>query len=98
MTSGGHCMPPDPHIVGRIEESRIDEHSVADDPLQEFGIAAVATSHPMLAENPDISRLGCWRRQNRRDHLIIGIESGRENDVDLTGREAGQCRINIDID
>ena len=34
MASGGHRMPPNPHIVGRIEESRIDARPVADDPLQ----------------------------------------------------------------
>src|SRR5258706_3276579 len=32
MASGGHRMSPNPHIVGRIEESRIDTRPVADDP------------------------------------------------------------------
>ncbi len=50
-------MALDPHIVGRIEESRIDTRAVADDPLQKSDIAAVATSDPVLAENPDITGL-----------------------------------------
>ena len=54
-------MSSNPHIVRRIEESRIDTRAVADDSLQKFGIPAVATSHPMLAENPDITRLRCKR-------------------------------------
>jgi hypothetical protein len=48
-------MPPNPHVVGRIEESLIGTRSVADDSLQKSGVAAVATSHPMLAEKPDIT-------------------------------------------
>ena len=50
MASGSHRMPANPHIVGRIEESRVDTRPLADDPLQKSGIAAVATSDPMLAE------------------------------------------------
>jgi len=48
MTSGSHRMPADPHIVGGIEESRIDPRPIADDPLQKSGIAAVATSPPAV--------------------------------------------------
>ena len=66
--------------------------------MQKSGIAAVATSDPMLAENPDIAQLRPWRYWEGRDDLIIGIGSRRENDVDLAGREAGQSRIDIDID
>ena len=73
MASGSHRMPADPHIVGGIEESRVDTRPVADDPLQKSGIAAVATSDPMLAENPDIARLRPWRYREGRDDLIIGI-------------------------
>ena len=73
MTSGSHRMPADPHIVGGIEESRIDPRPVADDTLQESGIAAVATSNPVLAENPDIARLCPRRYREGRDDLIIGI-------------------------
>ena len=46
VASGGYRMPPNPHIVGRVAESRIDTRSVADDPLQEFGIPAIATPRP----------------------------------------------------
>ena len=73
MASGSHRMPANPHFVGRIEESRIDTRPIADDPLQESGIAAVATSDPMLAKNPDIARLRPWRYREGRDDLIIGI-------------------------
>jgi hypothetical protein len=61
-------MPANPHIVGRIEESGIDTRPVADDPLQKSGIAAVATSDPMLAQNPDIAtpaRSKRWRARRR---------------------------------
>src|SRR6516164_4461990 len=91
-------ISPDPHIVGRIKESRIDTRPVADDPLQKSGIAAVATSNPVLAQNPDIAWLRPWRYREGRDDLIIGIGGRRENDVDLASREAGQRGIDIDID
>jgi hypothetical protein len=48
MASGGDRMAANPHIVGRIKKRRIDTGPVADDPLQESGITAIATSHPML--------------------------------------------------
>ena len=73
MTSGSHRMPADPHIVGGIEESRIDPRPIADDPLQKSGIAAVATSDPMLAKNPYIAWFRPWRYREGRDDLIIGI-------------------------
>jgi len=73
MASGSHRMPANPHIVGGIEESRIDTRPVADDPLQKTGIAAVATSNPVLAENPDIAWLCPWRYREGRDDLIVGI-------------------------
>jgi hypothetical protein len=86
-------VAPNSHIVRRVEESGIDARSVTDDSLQEFGIAAVAASHPMLAENPDVAgpRFGCFR--NRRNDLIIRIDSRRHNHIDLAGREPGQSRI-----
>jgi hypothetical protein len=37
-------MAANPHIAGRIEESRIDTRPVADNPSQEIGIATIATS------------------------------------------------------
>ena len=83
MTSGSHRMPADPHIVGGIEERRIDPRPVADDPLQKSGIAAVATSDPMLAQNPDIARLCPWRYREGRDDLIIGIGGRREDHINL---------------
>jgi hypothetical protein len=49
MTSGGHRMAPNPHVVGGIEEGDIGTRSAADDSLHKLGIAAGATSHPMLA-------------------------------------------------
>src|SRR5262249_59691022 len=80
MAFGGHRMPADLHIVGRIEESRIDTRPVADDSLQKSRIAAIAASHPMLAENPDITRLRSWRCRNRRDDVIVWIDGRGEND------------------
>ena len=90
-------MSPNPHIVGRIEESRIDTRPVADDPLQEIGIATVATSYPVISENPDVAGLRSWRCRNRWDDFVIGIGGRRKNDVDLARREAGQRRIDVDI-
>ena len=75
MTSGRHRMPANPHIVGGIEESRIDMRSVADDPLQKSGITAVATSYPMIPEYPDIAWLRSGRCREGRDDLIIRIGS-----------------------
>src|ERR1700693_2598701 len=98
MTSGGHRMPPNPHIVGGIEESRTDTRRAADDPLQKAGIATVATSNPVIPENPDITRLRSWCRRNGRDDLVIRIEGRRENHIDLAGREASQSRIDINIE
>src|SRR6516225_7306936 len=98
MASGSHRMPTNPHIVGGIEESRIDTRSVPDDPLQKSGIAAVATSNPVLAEIPDIAWLCPWRYREGRDDLIVGIGGRREDHIDLAGREAGQRGIDIDID
>ena len=66
-------MSPNPHIVRRIQEGRIDTPPVADDLLQKFGIAAVAASDPMLAEYPDIAWLRSGRYREGRDDLIIGI-------------------------
>jgi hypothetical protein len=68
-------MPPNPHIVGRVEESRIDTRPVADDTLQEFSIPAIATPHPVISENPDIAWLRSWRCGNRRDDLVIRVDS-----------------------
>src|SRR6266481_5480509 len=98
MAPGGHRMPPNPHIVGRVEESRIDTSSVADDPPQEFGIPAIATPHPVFSENPDIAWLRSWRCGNRRDDLVIRVDSCRQDHIDLAGREAGQREIDINID
>ncbi len=81
-------MPPNPHIVGRIEESRIDTRPVADDPLQKSGIATVATSY----------RLRSWCCRNGRNDLVIRIGDRCENHIDLAGREAGQSRIDINIE
>ena len=52
----------------------------------------------MLAENPDIARLRSWRYREGRDDLIVGIGGRREDHIDLTGREASQRGIDIDID
>ncbi len=78
MASGGHRMASNSHIVGRIEESGIDTRAVTNYSLQIFGVAAVATSHPMLAENPDITGPRPWRFRNRGNDLIIGIGSRRQ--------------------
>src|ERR1700676_2758115 len=91
-------MPPNPHIVGRIEESRIDTRLVADDPLQKSSIATIAPSHPGISENPDIARLRLWCRRNGRDDLVVRIVDRRENHIDLAGREAGQSGVDIDIE
>src|SRR5262245_1145682 len=98
MASGSYCMSPNPHIVGRIEESRIDAYAVANDPLQKSGIPAVAASNAMLAENPDITRLRPWCRRNGRDDFVVRILGRSENHIDLAGREAGQGSIDINID
>src|SRR6266403_214855 len=75
MASGGHRMPPNPHIVERVEESRIDTRPLADDPLQEFAIPAIATPHPVIPKNPDVAWLRSWRCGNRRDDLVIRVDS-----------------------
>jgi hypothetical protein len=73
MASGCYGMPPNPHIVGRIEKGCVDPRPIADDALQKSGIATIATSHPVIAENPDVARLGSRRCRNRRDNLVIRI-------------------------
>jgi hypothetical protein len=98
MASGRHRMPPNPHIVGRIEKSRVDTRIPTDDPLQKSSIAAVATSNPVISENPDITRLRSWCRRNGRDDLVVRIGGRRENHIDLAGREAGQSGIDINIE
>ena len=55
MTSGRHRMPADLHIVRRIEESHIYMRLMADNASQEFGIAAVATPHAMIPEDPKVA-------------------------------------------
>jgi hypothetical protein len=67
-------MVETPRRNTRVEESRIDTRSVADDPLQEFGIPAIATPHPVFSENPDIAWLRSWRCGNRRDDLVIRVD------------------------
>jgi len=98
-------MPPcwvgvslDPDIVRRIEKRGIDLGAFADDPPQKFGVACIATSDPVLAKNPDVTRLRLRCRRSRRDDLIVGIGGFRKEDVDLAGREAGERRINIEVD
>src|SRR5258705_12142159 len=91
-------MSPDSYIVGRVEEGRIDAVRLADDPLQKPGIAAIATSHPVISENPDIAWLRSWRCPNRRNNLVIGIGGRCEDHIDLARREASQSEINIDIE
>src|SRR6266576_654974 len=81
MTSGGHCMPPDFHIVWRIEKSRIGTRPVSHDPLQESGIATVATSDSVFPENPDIAWLRPWCCRNGRDDFVIRIGGRRQNHV-----------------
>jgi hypothetical protein len=57
MASGGHRMPPNPHVVGRVQKCGIDPRPITDDPLQKSGIATVATSNTVISENPDITQL-----------------------------------------
>jgi len=52
----GHRMPPNPHIVGRVEESRIDTRPWPMNPLQEFAVPAIATPHPVIPKNPDVAQ------------------------------------------
>jgi hypothetical protein len=73
MASGCYRMPPNPHIVGRIEKSCVDPRPIADDALQKSGIATVTTSHPVIAEDPDIAWFGSWCCRNGRDNLVIRI-------------------------
>src|SRR5467141_1703023 len=98
MAPGSDRMAPDFHIVGWIEESGVDPRIPTDDTLQKFGIATIATSHPVIAENPDIARLRSWCCRNRRDNLVLRIGGRCENHIDLAGREAGQSRVNFDIE
>ena len=37
------------------------------------GIATVTTSHPVVAEDPDIAWFGSWSCRNGRDNLVIRI-------------------------
>ncbi len=67
MASGSRRMPSNPHVVGRIEESRIDARPVAEEPLQETSVAAIATAHAVIPEDPYIARLGSWCRGNGRE-------------------------------
>ena len=52
----------------------------------------------MITEYPDVAWLRSWCCRNRWDDLVIRIGGRRQNDIDLAGREAGQDRIDIDID
>src|SRR6185369_2973251 len=87
----------DPDIVRRIEKRGIDL-CFADDSPQEFGVAGIATSDPVLAKNPDVARLRLWCCGGRRDDLIVGIDGSRKQDVDFASREAGEGWINIEVD
>src|ERR1700690_449402 len=75
MAACGASVPLDANIVGRIEKRSVDARPVADDPLQEFGIPAVATPHTVSSENPDVAWLRSRRCGNRRDDLIIRVDS-----------------------
>src|SRR5271170_4153019 len=96
MAASGYRMPSNPHIVGGIEESGIDTLLVADDPLQKFGIAAVATSNAVVSENPDITRLRSGCRRNGRDDLVVRVAGRGENHIDLAVRESGQIDVDIE--
>jgi hypothetical protein len=61
MASSSYRMPPNPHVVGRIEKGRIDTRPIADHPLQKSGLAGIATSDPMIAQYPDVAGLRSGR-------------------------------------
>src|SRR5262249_22498694 len=93
-----HRMSPNWHIVGGIKERRINMDAVSDDLLQKLSIAAVATAHPVIPENPDIARLRSGRYRSRGDDLVVRIGGRRQDYIDLAGRKPGQGEIEIDID
>ncbi len=51
----------------------------------------------MIPEYPDISCFGSRGFRDSRNDLIVGICLPLQNYIDLTGREAGQGHIHIDI-
>ena len=87
----------DPDVVGRIEEGGIDG-TVADRRLQEPEIAAVTAADAVLAEDPDVTRPGPWAHRHRRDQLVLGIGRALQDHIDLAGGEAGQRKVETDVD
>ena len=94
----GIGMAIDPDVVGRIEEGGIDDRAVADHRLQEGEVAAVAAADAMLTEDPDVAGPGAGGHRHRRDHLVLGIGRTLQDHVDLAGGEAGERKIEIDVE
>ena len=90
-------MAADPHVVGRVEESDIDQIALADHLAQELGVPAVAAADDMLAEPPDVARPGPRNRWHGRDQVVLGILARTEQQVEFAGRETGDGQVESDI-
>ena len=77
-------VPFDPHIVGRIEESRIDMRPLANDPLQKSSVPTITASHPVIAEDPDVAWFCSWCQRGGMNDFAIRIVVLVNNHIDLT--------------
>jgi hypothetical protein len=86
------------NIVGRVEEGGVDLSALANDPLQKLEIAAVAAADPMIAKAPDVPRPCTWMGGDGRDHVVVGILVAAQQQIEFTGREAGDRKIHVEIE
>ena len=96
MASPGVGVPADTHVVGRIQERRVDPDPCAYHRLQERCVAAVAAADPMIAKDPDITRRGARDLRHRRDRLVVRIRRAFQRDVNLAGREPRGRQVNLE--
>lgn len=97
MTPLGIGMPVDLHVVGRIEERRVDRLAFSNDRAQELEVVSVAAADAVIAKLPDVADLCARLQRNRRNDLVVGIRGLAKHDIDLAGAEPGERQVHLEL-
>ena len=87
----------DRHIVGGIEKGCVDLRVLANDGTKKVEVSPIAAADAVLSEDPNVAGFRARLDGNSWDVLVVGIILALHDHVDLTGREARDGEIKIDV-